>query len=177
MTHRKAAVRGLLLIATAMLGAAACGGGSDDGEADATPAATRPAPPSPAETTEPPETDPGAEPGIRGARAALQAFLRGQAAGDTSVCRYVAKDSDFLNGPALRGDCRKGVKDTPHLLRPRERLALRRVLATGGKITKRDEAVLPFSGLRWTDGHLTESALQPEFVLRRDGEGMWQIVR
>jgi hypothetical protein len=175
MAHRKAAVHGLVLLA--MLGAAACGGGSDDDDAGAAPAATRSAPPSPAETTEPPETDPGAAPGIRGARAALQAFLRGQAAGDTSVCRYVAKDSEFVNGPALRGDCRKGVKDTPHLLRPRERLALGQVLATGGEINKDDEAVLPFSGLRYTDGHLTESALQPEFVLRRNGDGMWQIVR
>ncbi|GAA2403934.1 hypothetical protein GCM10010191_09480 [Actinomadura vinacea] len=169
MAHRKTA--GLLLIG--MLAATSCGG-SKDGEVYTQPSLRRPAP-----TTTPPGTaqsDPGAAPGLPGARAALKGFLQGQAAGDSSVCRYVVKDSDFVNSPALKGDCRKGVKNTPHFLRPKERQALGQVMVTGGKITD-GEAVLPFSGLRWTDGHLTESSLQSKFVLRRDAEGMWQIIR
>ncbi|MFB4306274.1 hypothetical protein [Actinomadura sp. GTD37] len=176
MTHGKRAARGLLFLA--VLGAAACGGAEGDGGGTPPPAAQRSAPPAaPTEPSESPQTDPGAAPGLAGARAALEAFLHGQAAGDASVCRYVREDSDFVNSPALKGDCRKGVKATPHFLRPKERLALGQIMATGGKITKPGEAVVPFSGLRWTDGHLTREALQPQFVLRRDAKGMWQIIR
>ncbi|HEY8482465.1 MAG TPA: hypothetical protein VIL71_21785, partial [Spirillospora sp.] len=129
------------------------------------------------ENDDPLEEDPGSAPGLPGARAALKAFLQGQAKGDPSVCRYVAPDSDFVDGPALRGDCRTGVKNTPKFLRPKERLALSRVQVTGGKLNGPDEAVLPFSGLRWSEGDMTERTLQPEFVLRRNGESLWQIVR
>jgi hypothetical protein len=176
MTHGKTAGRGLLLVG--MLVATACGG-SEDGQVYTAPSLKQPAPATtpPAGTAGPGTPDPGAAPGLPGARAALKAFLQGQAEGDSSVCRYVVKDSDFVNSPALKGDCRKGVRNTPHFLRPKERQALGQVMVTGGKITKPGEAVLPFSGLRWTDGHLAESTLQATFVLRRGDEGMWQIIR
>lgn len=174
MARRNSAYYGLLLIGMLVT---ACGG-SDDPKASATPSPKHSAQTAaPAETADPVQADPGAAEGLEGARAALKAFLRGQAAGDSSVCRYVAEDSDFVNGPALKGDCRKGVRTSPHFFRPKERLALSQVLVTGGKTTESDEAVLPFSGLRWTDGHLSESTLQPEFVLRRSAEGRWQIIR
>ncbi len=175
MAHRKTAGYGLLLLG--MLATAACGGGPEDGKVFTAPSYERPAQATTPATADPVRADPGAAPGLPGARAALKAFLHGQAAGDSSVCRYVAKDSDFVNSPALKGDCRKGVKNTPHYLRPKERQALAQVMVTGGKLSKPGEAVLPFSGLRWTDGHMTKSTLQPEFVLRRNGEGVWQIVR
>ncbi len=176
MARRKSAYCGLLLLG--MLATGACGGSDDDGGASAAPSPKQVSPTaSPSETTDPVKEDPGAEEGIEGARAALSAFLRGQAAGDSSVCRYVAEDGDFVTGPALKGDCRKGVRTSPHFFRPRERLALGQILATGGRITKSGEAELPFSGLRWTDGHLSEQTLQPAFVLRRSDEGVWQIIR
>ncbi|MEO3828539.1 hypothetical protein [Actinomadura sp. B10D3] len=160
-----------------MLVAGACGG-SGDGKPTAAPSPKQVSPTaSPSETTDSVNEDPGAKEGIEGARAALGAFLKGQAAGDSSVCRYVAEGGDFVTGPALKGDCRKGVRTSPHLFRPRERLALSEVLVTGGRITKSGEAELPFSGLRWSDGHMSESTLQPTFVLRRSDEGVWQIIR
>ncbi|MGI5416146.1 hypothetical protein [Actinomadura luteofluorescens] len=121
------------------------------------------------------DTDPGAQEGIEGARAALQAFLRGQAAGDQSVCRYVAKDGDFLRGPALGGDCPTGVRNTPHFVRPQERQALRTLTVKGGRLSG-EEAVIPFSALHYTSGAMTERTLQSEFTLRHDGE-VWQIVK
>lgn len=175
MAHPKSA--GCVLLAIGMLALSACGG-SGDSKAPPGPSskqfALKTTPPP--ETSDPLEEDPGSVPDLPGARAALKAFLQGQATGDSSVCRYVAADGDFVKGPALKGNCRKGVKNTPHFLRPRERQALRRIAVGGGKITKPDEAVLPFSGLHWTEGHLTERTLQPEFVLQRNGEGLWQIV-
>src|SRR5690349_16870020 len=111
MAFRKSAGCGLLLIG--MLVATACDGSGDDKTLPA-PSSKQSAPTTkPPETTESPQEDPGAASGLSGARAALKAFLRGQAAGDSSVCRYVAEDSDFVNSPALKGDCRKGVKTTP----------------------------------------------------------------
>ncbi|WP_165495446.1 hypothetical protein [Actinomadura roseirufa] len=121
------------------------------------------------------ETAPGTQPGIEGARAALRAFLRGQAAGDPAVCRYVAEGGAFVKGPALRGDCPQGVRNTPHLVRPMERQALRTVEVGGGRIVG-EEALIPFSSLRWTSGSMTVSTLQAEYTLQREN-GNWQIVR
>jgi hypothetical protein len=176
MAYRKTA--GCVLLLVGMLTATACGGDSDGKGAQgpsSKQSALKTAPPP--ETNDPLELDPGSKAGLPGARAALKAFLQGQAKGESLVCRYVAKDGDFVNGPALRGNCTKGVKDTPHFLRPKERQALGQILVNGGKINKSGDAVLPFSGLSWTEGHLTERTLQSEFVLRRNAEGMWQIIR
>lgn len=178
MAHRE--VAGCVVLVTGMLVVSACGGSGDDAAATPAPSeetAVNSAPPPEAEGGDPLEQDPGSAPGLPGARAALKAFLQGQAAGDPSVCRYVAADSEFVKGPALRGDCEKGVKDTPKFLRPRERQALSQVQVNGGELSEPDEAVLPFSGLRWSAGHMTERTLQPEFVLRRNDESVWQIVR
>ncbi|MEU8117484.1 hypothetical protein AB0C21_02090 [Spirillospora sp. NPDC049024] len=178
MTHRFTARTGGALTAAALAAAfltAGCGGGNGDGEVGGGGdggAVSRPPSPSPSETAQ--ESDPSTREGIEGARAALQAFLRGQAAGDDAVCRYVAQGGDFLRGPALRGDCPAGVRGTPHWLRPREREALRTVIVKGGRLSG-GGAVIPFSALRWTSGSMTERTLQGEFTLRHNGE-VWQIV-
>ncbi|WP_141577582.1 hypothetical protein [Actinomadura sp. WMMA1423] len=148
-------------------GGAGRGGGDGAGEAAGSPS------PSPSETAQ--NSDPGAPEGIEGARAALQAFLRGQADGNPAVCRYVAQGGAFVRGPALRGDCPAGVRNTPHWLRPRERQALRTVSVRGGRLAG-GKAVIPFSALHWTSGTMSESTLQSEFTLRRH-EGLWQIVK
>lgn len=119
--------------------------------------------------------DPGMRAGIEGARAALKAFLRGQAAGDAAVCRYVAPDGEFVRNDALKGNCERGVRNTPHLVRPAEREALRTVTVTGGRI-EGEEAVIPFSALKWTSGAMVEKTLQDKFVLRRENQ-LWQIVK
>jgi hypothetical protein len=150
--------------------ASGCGGNDKDGGGEV----FRPPSPSSSPTAQE-DSDPGAREGIEGARAALQAFLRGQAAGDQSVCRYVAKDGGFVRGPALRGDCPSGVRDTPHLVRPQERQALRTLTVKGGRLAG-EEAVIPFSALHWTSGAMTERTLQGEFTLRRNEE-TWQIVK
>ncbi|WP_242901393.1 hypothetical protein [Actinomadura terrae] len=157
------------LLVVALL-AAACGGDdSDKAEKVYTP------PPTPKATPTAAAPDPASGEGIEGARAALQAFLRGQAAGDEAVCRYVAPDSPFFKGPPIGGDCAIGVKNMPHVLRPQERQALRTVVVTGGRL-KGEEAVIPFSALHWTAGSMTEKTLQARFTLRRDEEN-WQIFR
>jgi hypothetical protein len=168
-TPRAAGALAVTALALAFL-TSGCSGDDKDGDGEV----FRPPSPSPSQTVQE-DTDPGAREGIAGARAALQAFLRGQAAGDQAVCRYVAKDSDFVRGPALRGDCPNGVRNTPHLVRPQERQALRTVTVKGGRLSG-EEAVIPFSALHYTSGALTERTLQDEFTLRRDGE-IWQIVK
>jgi hypothetical protein len=176
MAYRKSA--GCVLLLVGMLTATACGGGSDD-KGGAGPSSRRSALKTapPAEASDPLELDPGSAPGLPGARAALKGFLQGQAEGESAVCRYVAEGGEFVNGPALRGNCTRGVKNTPHFLRPKERQALGQIMVNGGKISKSGDAVLPFSGLSWTEGHLTVRTLQAEFVLRRNTEGLWQIIR
>ncbi|TDD73320.1 hypothetical protein [Actinomadura rubrisoli] len=171
MAHRTLVRSGCVLIAVAAL-AAACGG-DDGGDSDAKKVYTVPSSATPKPAADAP--DPGARDGIEGARAALQAFLRGQARGDAAVCRYVADGSAFLKGPALKGNCPLGVKNTVHVVRPLERQALRTVVVTGGRLSGED-AVIPFSALHWTSGTMTVSTLQPRFTLRR-AEGTWQIVR
>ncbi|WP_067461550.1 hypothetical protein [Actinomadura macra] len=167
MAHASLVRSGCAALSISLL-AAACGGGDSEGgkvytpPAEATPKLTAAAP------------DPGARNGIGGARAALQAFLRGQAAGDTAVCRYVAAGEDFVQGPALKGNCPRGVQNTPHVLRPQERQALRTVVVTGGRL-RGEDAVIPFAALHWTAGSMTVSTLQERFVLRR-AEETWQIV-
>ncbi|QXJ24871.1 hypothetical protein AGRA3207_006280 [Actinomadura graeca] len=175
MAHASLVRSGCASLAISLL-AAACGGGGDDAEgrkvytppASATPGGTA----SPQATATAP--DPGAVDGIGGARAALQAFLRGQAAGDAAVCRYVAVNEAFVNGPALKGDCTRGVENTPHVLRPQERQAMRTVVVTGGRLRDGD-AVIPFTALHWTSGNMTVNTLQDTFILRRT-KLAWQIV-
>ncbi|MFI0450517.1 hypothetical protein [Actinomadura sp. 6N118] len=118
---------------------------------------------------------PGTERTLAGARAALQAFLRGQGAGDMAVCRYVVAGSSFEKGDALRGDCRNGVRYGPHWLKPQERDALRTISVSGGKLAG-NEATIPFSGLKWEMGDLSVASIQSKFVLRWQN-GIWQIVR
>ncbi|WP_242885018.1 hypothetical protein [Actinomadura litoris] len=168
MAHPPLVRSACVSLAVALL-AAACGGDGSDKAEVYTP------PPSPKATPTVATPDPAAREGIEGARAALQTFLRGQAAGDAAVCRYVAPDSPFFKGPPIGGDCTIGVRNIPHLLRPQERQALRTVVVTGGRL-KGEEAVIPFSALRWTAGSMEESTLQPRFTLRRDDEN-WQIYR
>ncbi|NDU77432.1 hypothetical protein GWI34_33155 [Actinomadura sp. DSM 109109] len=168
-TSRAGGAFAVTALAMAFL-ATGCGGDDKDGDDKV----YRPPSPSPSATAQQ-DTDPGAKKGIEGARAALQAFLRGQAAGDPAVCRYVARDGDFVRGPGLRGDCPTGVRDTPHLVRPQERQALRTVTVKGGSLSG-EEAVIPFSALHWESGAMTVRTLQDEFVLRRDGE-LWKIVK
>ncbi|MFP3967849.1 hypothetical protein SMC26_36510 [Actinomadura fulvescens] len=117
----------------------------------------------------------GTERTLAGARDALQAFLHGQAAGDISVCRYVAPGSDFVKGPALRGDCVKGVRSSPHSLRPQERDALATISISGGRLNG-DKAIVPFSSLKWRLGHLVIASVQSRYVLRWQN-GIWQIIR
>ncbi|MFG1999346.1 hypothetical protein ACGFNU_09400 [Spirillospora sp. NPDC048911] len=143
--------------------------------------------PSSSETTEfsqprftrPPLFDPGTSPdstGIEGARAALQAVLRGHAHGDVSACRYVDPRGPFAmskNGP-LRGKCTKGMRDGPHDLRPRERQGLWEIKVTGGRLTSPTEAVIPSTGLQYDSGIFISP--QPTFTLRRF-EGRWKVVK
>ncbi|MFD0691245.1 hypothetical protein [Actinomadura fibrosa] len=165
--HHAVLVRSAAVLLAMAFPATACDDDSKDGGVfTPSPSASRPA----AETP-----DPGGQDGIAGAQAALQAFLRGQAAGDAGVCRYVAPGGAFVKGPALRGNCPEGVKSTPHLLRPQEQQAMRSVVVHGGRLSG-EEAVIPFSALHWTAGSMTASTLQPRFVLRRS-EGTWQIVK
>ncbi|GAA2574325.1 hypothetical protein SMC26_36535 [Actinomadura fulvescens] len=129
--------------------------------------------------TRPPLFDPRNspdQPGIQGARAALQAVLRGHAHGDVSACRYVYLRGPFATskGGPIRGNCTKGMRDGPHELRPRERQALWEVRVTGGRLTKPAEAVLPALGLRYDSGHFLVP--QPTFTLRRFG-GRWKVVK
>lgn len=168
-TSRAVGALAVTALATTFL-TSGCGGDDKDGGSKT----FRPPSSSPSATVQE-DTDPGTREGIEGARAALQAFLRGQAAGDQGVCRYVAKDGDFLRGPALRGDCPAGVRNTPHLLRPQERQALRTVSVKGGRLAD-EEAVIPFSALHAQSGSMTERTLQDEFTLRHNGE-IWQIVK
>ncbi|GAA4302722.1 hypothetical protein BJY14_001995 [Actinomadura luteofluorescens] len=168
-TPRAGGALAVTALAMAFL-ASACGGDDKDGGDEV----FRPPSPSPTSSAQQ-DTDPGAQEGIEGARAALQAFLRGQAAGDPAVCRYVAKDGDFLEGQPLNGDCPAGVRNTPHFLRPQERQALRTLTVKGGRLSG-EEAVIPFSALHWTSGSMVERTLQSEFTLRHDGE-VWQIVK
>ncbi|MGI5203362.1 hypothetical protein ACQEU6_17520 [Spirillospora sp. CA-108201] len=168
-TSRAVGALAVTALATTFL-ASGCSGDDKDGGNKV----FRPPPSSPS-TTAQEDTDPGAREGIEGAKAALQAFLRGQAAGDQGVCRYVAEDGDFLRGPALRGDCAAGVRNTPHLVRPQERQALRTVSVKGGRLAG-EEAVIPFSALHWGSGTMTERTLQGEFTLHHNGE-IWQIVK
>ncbi|MFG1999351.1 hypothetical protein ACGFNU_09425 [Spirillospora sp. NPDC048911] len=171
MAHRSAVQLGGLLLA-GLFASAACGGtdGAGDGKVFTAPS-SRP----PATSAADAKPTPGAERSLAGARAALQTFLRGQAAGDMSVCRYIGAGSEFLKGPALRGDCRKGVKFSPHFLRPFEREALATVTVSGGKLSG-DQATIPFAGLKWEQGNLTVSSIQSKFVLRWQND-LWQIVR
>ncbi|MFC4050909.1 hypothetical protein ACFOY4_14555 [Actinomadura syzygii] len=164
---------------------AGCGGGDSGGSKGAEAGASSAASPTPssaaptgAETSPKPverSTDPAMQPGIKGARQALQAFLRGQAAGDPAVCRYVAPGEKFVRSDALKGNCERGVRNTPHLVRPAEREALRTVTVKGGRIVG-EEAVIPFSALHWTSGSMVASTLQDKFILRRENQ-LWQIVK
>ncbi|MEV4007828.1 hypothetical protein [Actinomadura sp. NPDC049753] len=167
-TSRAVGALAVTALATTFL-TSGCGGDDKDGGDEV----FRPPSQSPSATAQE-DTDPGAQEGIEGARAALQAFLRGQASGDQAVCRYVAEDGAFVRGPALRGDCPAGVRNTPHLVRPQERQALRTLTVKGGRLSG-EEAVIPFSALHWTSGSMTERTLQGEFTLRHNGE-IWQIV-
>lgn len=170
---------GILLAGVSVMAAAGCGGGDDEGGKQQDPVFTLPTSPSPSGTggaSEAPD-DPGTEPGLKGARAALTAFLKGQSAGDPSVCRYVAADGPFVRGPALEGDCKQGIRNTPHYVKPLERQAMRTVRVTGGRISDDGtEVTIPFSALDWRTGHMTVSTLQSTYVLRRTGD-TWQIVR
>lgn len=129
--------------------------------------------------TRPPLWGPGSSPdmaGIKGARTALQAVLRGHAHGDVSACRYVDLRGPFATkkkGP-LRGDCTKGMRDGPHDLRPRERQALWEIKVTGGRLTKPTEAVIPSLGLQYDHGAFLSP--QPTFTLQRFG-GRWKVVK
>ncbi|MFI0485291.1 hypothetical protein [Actinomadura sp. 9N215] len=174
MARRLLASGGAALIGTSLaIGFLTACGDESPGEASPPSASLSPASPaSSAPATRAP--DPGAQPGIQGARAALQQFLRGQAAGDQAVCRYVAAGGAFVRGPALKGDCPRGVRLTPHLLRPRERRAMRTVTVTGGDL-RDGMAVIPFSALNWTRGAMSVETLQSEFALRHNGK-IWQIV-
>ncbi|TYB43321.1 hypothetical protein [Actinomadura chibensis] len=173
----------LAFLAAALTGCSGddSGGGSKGAEAGASSAASPTASsgePTGAESSPKPverSTDPAMQPGIKGARQALQAFLRGQAAGDPAVCRYVAPGGKFVRGDALKGNCERGVRNTPHLVRPAEREALRTVTVKGGRIVG-EEAVIPFNALHWTSGSMVASTLQDKFVLRRENQ-LWQIVR
>jgi hypothetical protein len=128
----------------------------------------------PEPTPTPSKSDPSERGGITGARLTLQAFLRGNAAADTAVCRYVGEDSKFAR-TAMRGDCNVQVRKMPHMLKPDERRALRSVTVSGGTVDKHGDATIPFSGLSWTKGNMTVYTLQSKFRLHRSG-GMWKIV-
>jgi hypothetical protein len=155
--------------------------GKSDGEHGAAPspapagrtsAAPAPSPTSPAPA--PSTSDPSKRAGIKGARLTLQAFLRGSAAADDTVCRYVAPNSAFVR-TAMRGDCHVQVRKMPHLLKPDERRALLSVTVSGGTADMRGDATIAFSGLSWAKGNMTVYTLQPKFRLHRSG-GMWRIV-
>jgi len=135
-------------------------------------------PSSPTAAPSPTASDhPGSLRGIEGARSALQAFLRAQAEGDQTGCRYVAPGGAFEKGPALLGDCVAGMRRSVHFLRPREREAMETIVVSGGRIAN-GEAVMPFDGLRYTRGNLTVASLQDRFVLRwNEKKDVWQIVR
>ncbi|GAA2092665.1 hypothetical protein [Actinomadura alba] len=109
------------------------------------------------------------------ARQALQAFMRRSTVGDISACGHVAPDSEFER-QVFKGDCRQGVKDMPHFIKPDERRALVTVKVSGGTIDAAGEVSIPFTDLSWSDGNMTVHTVQPVFVMRETG-GVWKIVR
>jgi hypothetical protein len=185
MAFRSALYLGGLIIAGVALTA---GCGDSKGNDKVAPSAPPSAPPSspsatPSATTTPSATATtnsaaaGSQRGIQGARSALQAFLRAQAEGDQTGCRYVVPGSAFEKGGALLGDCVAGMRRSVHFLRPREREALQTVVVSGGRLAK-GEAIMPFSGLSWTRGNLTVASIQDPYVLRwNEKKDVWQIVR
>ncbi|KAB2341905.1 hypothetical protein [Actinomadura rudentiformis] len=170
MAYRSAVQLGALLFA-GVFASAACGAadGTGDDKVFTAPSSKAPTSPAPAKPT------PGTERTLAGARAALQAFLRGQGAGEMSVCRYVVPGSSFEKGGALRGNCLDGIRYSPHTLKPLEREALRSISVSGGKLVG-NEATIPFSGLKWEVGDLVVSSVQSKFVLRWQ-DGIWKIIR
>jgi len=158
------------LLLCALMLTAGCGDGEHDaGRKPVRPSSPAPSPPSPAA---PPAGDP-TRTGLPGARAALQIVLRAQAQGDPAACQYVAPDSPFVRGKALRGDCVRGMRQFPHFLRPREREALWNVTVEGGRSARNSDVIIPFSGLHYASGRLT--VFQPTFTLRRLS-GTWKLV-
>lgn len=120
-------------------------------------------------------TGPAAETRLQEARRALQTFMRRSTVGDTSACGHVAPKSDFEQ-QVFKGDCREGVKDMPHFIKPDERRALVTVKVSGGTIDADGEVSIPFANLSWSDGNMTVHTVQPVFVLR-EIDGIWKIIR
>jgi hypothetical protein len=120
-------------------------------------------------------TGPDADAKLQQARRALQTFMRRSTVGDTSACGYVAPKSDFEQ-QVFKGDCREGVKDMPHFIKPDERRALVTVKVSGGTIDAVGEVSIPFANLSWSDGNMTVHTVQPVFVLR-ETDGVWKIIR
>ncbi|MBC6460848.1 hypothetical protein [Actinomadura sp. HBU206391] len=172
MSGRSALRLGGLLLG-GMLTAAGCQGSSGDAPESA-PSTVSPGTsvvsPAPGATT-----GAAAEAKLQQARRALQTFMRRSTVGDTSACGHVAPKSDFER-QVFKGDCREGVKDMPHFIKPDERRALVTVRVSGGTIDPAGEVSIPFTNLSWSDGNMTVHTVQPVFVLR-EMDGIWKIIR
>ncbi|MBC6457325.1 hypothetical protein [Actinomadura sp. HBU206391] len=128
-------------------------------------------------------TDPGPEPGsgsapevgdTSGARAVMQAWLRGLGNGDTSICaRYASEDfADRAFGSMDR--CRYHVAHVDDYNRRDEVRALRTTTVVGGTF-QNGTVVVRFSDLRWSSGYMTADTTQEQHRLGVVN-GDWKIL-
>jgi hypothetical protein len=112
--------------------------------------------------------------GLAGARAVLQAYLRGLGNANPSVCdRYVTPE--FANRTfGSMAKCRYYAAHISDMSKPEEVQALRTTVVTRAT-RKNGRAVVDFSDLRWTKGRMTAQTTQQQHWLGIVG-GAWKII-
>jgi hypothetical protein len=108
----------------------------------------------------------------------LQAFLRGPATDDTTVCKDIsaAYNKSKTGGFGQVGGCKKGIKVTFKHLKAKEIKELKGVEAVKGVPgPKKGEYTVSFADLKWTKGALPQGVLADKYVLAKV-KGKWLIV-